>query len=673
MNRSGMLRRIFPFGLSLREKILRRRARVIGKKHAPPDLLPPTPQSCQPIFSPPLPQDHNDYAVLIRPDGRILSCDKALPRRLGVGLQEFIGADIYSFFDPGIAMVRKKAVAAAIKTGESLRYRDESKPGRVYDTRILPVFDKDDRLSSLAIFVGDISAEERAKRERRKLAAGIEQSVDAVIIADMDFNIEYVNQSFEAMTGYSRREAFGRNLGKFYKTPQQEEKFKMCVELLTKGESCSNRFLLVSKDGDVCVCDQSVSPVRARYGVILGYVFVWRDATQVSKLEKQLRQAQKMEAIGALASGIAHDFNNILGPIILHTELCLSKTSKDDPIRASLPEILDAAKRARALVEQLLHLGRSRGRDTPIPFRLSTLVKECTKLLAPGFSPGIRIRLQFETQSDLTLADPDQVHQVILNLATNAADAMKEFGGVLTFTISNQAIGESDWSRHPGLPAGEYICLTATDTGHGISPICLKKIFEPFYSTKTRTGGMGLGLSVVQNIVARMRGSISVESEPGLGTSFHVLLPKAHAPEAEAPAPPHTRRPLRKTPRILFVDDEEALVGSLGAALKGLGYAVECRVTAAEALGAFLHRPDGYDLAMIDYFMPHMNGLELARELWRVRPGLSVVLFSAYADKIPARELEHSGIKAFLPKPFDLESLEKTIAAVCGEATSTKS
>jgi len=380
-----------------------------------------------------------------------------------------------------------------------------------------------------------------------------------------------------------------------------------------------------------------------------------------------------LEAIGALASGIAHDFNNILGPIILHTELCLSKTSKDDPIRASLPEILDAAKRARALVEQLLHLGRSRGRDTPIPFRLSSLVKECTKLLAPGFSPGIRIRFQFETQSDLTLADPDQVHQVIMNLATNAADAMKEFGGVLTFAISGQTIGENDWSRHPGLPAGEYICLTASDTGHGISPVCLKKIFEPFYSTKTRTGGMGLGLSVVQNIVARMRGSISVESEPGLGTSFHVLLPKAHASEPETPAPLHNRRQLRKTPRILFVDDEEALVGSLGAALKGLGYAVECRVTAAEALGAFLHRPDGYDLVMIDYFMPHMNGLELARELWRVRPGLSVVLFSAYADKIPARELEHSGIKAFLPKPFDLETLERTIVEVCTETTAPAS
>jgi PAS domain S-box-containing protein len=493
--------------------------------------------------------------------------------------------------------------------------------------------------------------------------------VDAVIIADLDFNIEYVNQSFEAMTGSSRKEAFGRNLGEFYKAPHQEENFKVCVELLAKGESCSNRFLLVSKNGDVCVCDQSVSPVRARYGVILGYVFVWRDATQVSKLEKQLRQAQKMEAIGALASGIAHDFNNILGPIILHAELCLSKIPEDDPMRASLPEILDAAKRARALVEQLLHLGRSQGRDTPIPFRLSSLVKECIKLLAPGFSPGIRIRLLLETQSDLTLADPDQVHQVILNLATNAADAMKEFGGVLTFTISSQIIGESDWSRHPGLPAGEYVCLTAGDTGHGMSPVCLKRIFEPFFSTKTRTGGMGLGLSVVQNIVARMRGGISVESEPGLGTSFHVLLPKAHEPEAEAPVPRQQRQPLLEKPRILLVDDEEALAGSLGAAFKGLGYAVECRVTASEALKTFLRRPDGYDLVMLDYFMPHMNGLELAREMWRVRPGLPVVLFSAYTDKISASTLAHSGIKAFLAKPFDLESLEQTIAAVCGQAT----
>lgn len=620
-----------------------------------------------------MPQDNYDYVVLINPEGRILSSDHALPRRLGVVPSDFLGADLYSFFDPESAALRRKAAAMVLSSGEPLCYCDESRPGRVYDTRIMPVYGPERRIDALAIFVRDITSEERSERERRKLAAAIEQAAEAVIIVDPEFNIEYVNQAFEAMTGYSRQEVFGRALETFYSGRLQEEQFRLCARLLERGEVCSDRFHLVSKTGEVCVCDQSVSPVRARYGVILGYVFVWRDATQVSKLEEQVRRAQKMEAIGALASGIAHDFNNILGPIILHAELCLSRMHERAPLETSLPEILEAAKRARALAGQLLHLGRGRGKDIAIPFRLSSLVKECITLLKPGLSPDIRVKVRVESPSDLILADPDHVHQVIMNLATNAADAMRDGGGDLTFAISEETVGEKDWSRHSGLPAGRYIRLAVSDTGHGMPPSCLERIFEPFFSTKGRSGGVGLGLSVVQNIVARLRGSIDVESEPGVGTSFHLLLPMSGPSEIEAP------RPLRQPPlprrrvRILFVDDDEATAASLTAAITGLGHAVECRVTAVDALRAFLRRPDGFDLAMLDLFMPHMNGLALAKELMYVRPDLPVVLFSAYTDRVSPDEMKQCGIKAFLSKPFDMETLDETIRQVCGQDAEMKS
>jgi PAS domain S-box-containing protein len=621
----------------------------------------------QPVFYLPLPQEQFEYAALISPDGRILSSDQALPKRLGTELSAFIGANIYSFFPPEVAALRRRAAATVMRSGEPVRYRDESRPGRIYDTRVLPVFGPDGGVSSLAVLVNDVTAEERAVEDRSKLSAAIEQAVEAVIIADVAFNIEYVNQSFEAMTGYSRKEVSGRNLDCFFKGKRQEDRFKRCVTLLTNGEVCAGRFLLVSKSGESCVCDQSVSPVRARYGVILGYVFVWRDATQVSNLEKQLRHAQKMEAIGALASGIAHDFNNILGPIMLHAELCLSKVAEDDPMRASLPEIIDAAKRAKALAEQLLYLGRSREKDIPIPFGLGSLVKECVKLLRPGLSPDINVSVRIEARSDLTLADPDQIHQVIMNLATNAADAMREFGGNLTFRISNVSVGEDGWSGRPDLPVGEYVRLSVEDAGHGISPALMEKIFEPFFSAKSTRDGSGLGLSVVQNIVARMRGALEVESEPGMGTVFHVLLPAAEISAAETPAPARRKPPAPRKARILLVDDDEAMAGGLTTALKGLGYAVDRRVSASEALAAFLRRPDGYDLAMLDLVMPHMNGLELSGEMLRVRPGLPVVLFSSHPDRVSPEEIAQSGIRAFLPKPFDLETLDRTIRRVCGE------
>jgi PAS domain S-box-containing protein len=608
-----------------------------------------------------------DYALLLSPDGKVLAADEALPQRLGFTPEEFLGADVFALSLPDIAASRKKAVEQVLASGQALHYREIPRPGVAYDMRILPVFGPGRAVGALAVLVSDMSAEERAEKERHKLATAIEQTVEAVVITDLDFRIEYVNQAFETMSGYSRKEALGRALPSFYKGKPQLDKFERCAATIARGEPWTNRFLLVAKSGEASVCDQTISPVRAKFGRMLGYVFVWRDATRISELEKQVRHAQKMEAIGGLASGIAHDFNNILGPIILHAELCLSKLREDDPMQGSLPEILDAAKRAKALAQQLLYLGRGQENDAPIPFRLTSLLKECVKLLTPGLSPGILVRVSCEAASDLVLANPDHVHQVIMNLSTNAADAMRERGGVLTLAVGEVTVGDQDGRRYPNLNSGDYVRLSVSDTGHGMNSSLMERIFEPFFSTKTQSGGSGLGLSVVLNIVSRMRGSVDVESQPGQGSTFHVLLPKAPSltPDLARPAP-EPRAPSRSV-RILLVDDEEAMAKGAAMALADLGYTVDCRASAAEGFAAFLESPDGYDLAMLDFVMPHLNGLELAGVLRRIRPCLPVILFSAYADKISSEEIFSAGINAFLAKPFDMRALHRAIGEVLGD------
>jgi PAS domain S-box-containing protein len=629
------------------------RANTLNKLNIHPGL--------HPTFTPASTKSHYDYVLLISPDGTVLSCDESLPERLGVPFEEFLGANLYSFFPPDIAAARRAAAEEVLRSGEPAHYRDKSKSGKIFETRILPLFEKAGTPSALAVCVHDVTSENQAVNHRRKLTAAVEQAAETVVIVDLDFRIEYVNQAFESMTGYSRRESRGLPVEELFTGATQKEKFARGRQLLENGEVWTDRFILKRRSGDSLICDQIVSPVRVKFGVVLGYVFAWRDSSHVSALEKQLRYAQKMEAVGALAGGIAHDFNNILGPIVLHAELCMSRIREDDPARASLPEILGAAKRAKSLVDQLLHLGRAREGDTPVPFGLGALIKECLKLLKPCLAPDIKVRLENSCSSDLILADPNQAHQVIMNLSTNAAEAMKDSGGRLTFSLADVSIPDSQNRQILGLQAGEFVKMTVRDTGYGINSGALEKIFEPFYTTKNRTGGAGLGLSVVKSILTGLGGYIDVESQPGAGSAFHVYFPKAMSAPEEL-LPQETLRPITiKRTRILFVDDDPVMAKSVSMTLKDLGFSVTTRTAGALGLHTFAQKTDEFDLALLDFVMPYMNGLTLAKELWRLRPDIPVILFSAYSDKILPNDLWPQGLKAFLAKPFDIAQLTAAI------------
>jgi len=388
----------------------------------------------------------------------------------------------------------------------------------------------------------------------------------------------------------------------------------------------------------------------------LHYAF---DITGKKKLEAQLQQAQKMEAIGSLAGGIAHDFNNILSPIIVNAEMAMMDIADHSPMHSQIGQILNAAMRARDLVTQILTFSRQ-GRQEPKPFKISLIVKEAIKLLRSTLPATIEINYKFETKSDTVLADPTQIHQVLMNLCTNAAHAMMEKRGMLEVSLTavdiNSEVLEQYIEPVPGQP---YLKITVTDTGHGIRPDVLERIFEPYFTTKQVNAGTGMGLSVVHGIVKNHGGGISVASEPGKGTTFHVFLPII---EIGVTKEVKTSQDLpRGTERILYIDDEKPMVDAIKPMLERLGYEVTARTSSIESLETFRSNPFRFDIVITDQTMPNMTGIQLARELRQIRPDILIILCTGYSEWVNEENVRQMGISAFVMKPIVMREIEKTI------------
>lgn len=596
----------------------------------------------------------SSFALLIAPDGTIIAANEAVAHRLRIPLARFVGSCIYDHFS-GEAGERRRAMAAlALETGKAQYYEDMSSSGNVLDTVIHPVLNAEGRVSALAVFVTDVTGQQRIVHERLRMATAIEQAVEAVVIYDTDFSIRYVNQAFEEMTGYSLSEVRGLSGEMLYQGQHQEKSLGFIRAAMAEGEAWTGRTFNTRKDGRVIQVEKTVSPIRGRFGVPLGWVSVWRDVTHVAVLEKQLRQAQSMEAIGTLAGGIAHDFNNILGPIILHAELGQTMVPEGSPAQLSFSEILEAANRARALVDQILSLSRKHEADDPVPFSLSSICKECIRFLRPSLPATIAIVEDRRTEADTILADPTQIHQVIMNLATNAAHAMREKGGTLTLAVQAVDLDESMRSLFPDSEAGRYVMLTVKDTGQGMPKEHLERAFDPFFTTK-KSLGTGLGLTVVQNIVTRHGGAVRLESSPGVGTAFHVLLPRSAALLPDQVQAPEAGS-LQGRGRVLFVDDEAALRTSTSLALTQLGYEVLCCASGQDAYELFHAAPESYDLLLADVTMPGMTGLDLARRILAEHPGARVVLTSGFSDLINPEKAKELGL-GYLKKPYSTGTL----------------
>jgi len=390
------------------------------------------------------------------------------------------------------------------------------------------------------------------------------------------------------------------------------------------------------------------------------------DITHEKTMEAQLHQSQKMEAIGTLAGGIAHDFNNILGGIIGYAGLSHLKTS-DTRIKPYLEQILRACDRAKDLVNQILTFSRQKDHEKK-PLSVTAVVKEALKLIRSSLPATVEIRLHHENFSDTVLANATQIHQVLINLCTNAAHAMRERGGFLDVQLSRLDIA-AETSRECLPSKGSYLKLVVRDTGHGIDPAVMDKIFDPFYTTKEPGEGTGLGLSTVYGIVKNHDGTISVSSKPGEGTAFTICLPLI-----DIDGKPQ-ERDTEEIPlghgHVLFVDDEELLASIGKEMLSFLGYNVSVRFSSLDALEAFRANPDRFDLVITDTTMPNMTGSILASEILKVRPGIPIIMTSGFSEKMNAEEARKIGVSEFIMKPISLGNLARTVRRVLDQQQAT--
>lgn len=376
------------------------------------------------------------------------------------------------------------------------------------------------------------------------------------------------------------------------------------------------------------------------------------------KLEAQLQQAQKMEAIGTLAGGIAHDFNNILSAIIGYTELSMLEISQRSSTMDNLNEIIKASHRARDMVKQILAFSRQHQQER-IPIQISQIVKEALKMLRGSLPTTIEIRNHIENGIGIVEADATQIHQVLMNLSTNAAQAMGEKGGILKIDLANVDVDPAKAAHHADLRQGSYVRLTVSDTGEGMTQEVLERIFEPYFTTKEKEIGTGMGLAVVHGIVKGHGGEITVQSKPGEGSSLSVYLPRI---EKEI-RPEAMRTDVLSTghERILFVDDEQALVDIGRRMLEKLGYKVTTRVSSVEALELFRAKPGQFDLVVTDMTMPNMTGDRLAKELMQIRADIPIVLCTGYSECISKESAKKTGIKEFIMKPLAMKELADAI------------
>ncbi len=564
---------------------------------------------------------------------------------------------------------RKKMLRAIREDGVVRDYEItlKKKDGSPIFASTTSAFRKDDQGNILGVegIIRDISERKRAEEELMRLAKVIEQASEAIIVTDTNWIIDYVNPAFTVMTDYEGTEAIGEHL-RILKSDKYDRAFYRDIrKTLTEGHVWSGRLTNRKKNGSFYESEVTAFPIRNLSGAVINYVAIHRDISSQVKLEADLRQAQKMEAIGTLAGGIAHDFNNILGIILGYADLELIESAGSGESRDRVKQIRKAALRARDLVRQILTFSRTHEKER-LPMQVGPLLKEALKLLRAALPSTIEIRRKIDLEADdgdLISADATQIHQVLMNLCTNAGHAMREKGGILDVSMSYVHFGPDDSARPPELPAGAYVRICVSDTGCGMDGKVMERIFDPFFTTKGVAEGTGMGLSVVHGIVRSHGGTITVVSEPGAGSTFCVFFPAgAKEVEIKSDAVPEGI-PMGKE-SILFVDDEPELALLGKEALEQFGYTVFSTAKAVEAFDVFRAAPDRFDLVITDQTMPEMTGIELAAELRQIRPNIPVILCTGYSELVTEQTLRAAGIQEVMMKPLIMHEMGRVIRRV---------
>lgn len=506
------------------------------------------------------------------------------------------------------------------------------------------------------ILVRDNTERRRAEEHANRLAAAVEQAADAVVITDISGTIQYVNPAFEQIFGFTRAEVIGRNPAMLKSGRHDSEFYRRLWEAILSGRVWQGRFTDRRKDETVVELNTTISPVRDPAGRIANFVAVSHDTTREIELQDQLRQSQKMEAIGRLAGGIARDFNNVLTSILGNVDLILRRMSQTAELRDNVEQIRDAAQRAAAMVAQLLTFSRKQV-VYPRVISINDAVESMTRLLSRIIGNKIRMETHLEPQAGWIRIDPVQFEQVIMNLVLNARDAMPN-GGLLRLATSVQRVDDSESAGDPDLPPDLYATLTVSDTGHGMDEKIQARIFEPFFTTKEFGQGTGLGLSIVYGIVRQSGGAIRVQSAPAKGTIFTIYFPKARA-EAEGVSLPTEPG----APRTVLIVDDEPAVGKLAARiLMEQGFLILQALNGQEAIDILRRNRSDVALLLTDLVMPKMDGLRLAELVRKERPTRPIVFMSGHPETIDFKPEDWNGTFNYVRKPFRADQLLDAVA-----------
>ena len=489
----------------------------------------------------------------------------------------------------------------------------------------------------------------------------------AIFLLDVDGYVATWNAGAQRIKGYTAAEIVGQHFSCFY-TPEDVAAGRPQLLLqqahdvgMVKDEGWRLR-----KDGSRFWAEVALTAIRDEAGELCGFAKVTRDLTDRRQVQEARARSQKLEALGTLSAGIAHDFNNILLTMTGNAKLALADLAADQPARESVEEIAKACKRATDLVQRIMAFSLSQEPKVGVA-QLATVVEEALKLVRASLPALIAIRTQFAPALPEVAADASQIHQIIVNLATNAAQAIGARSGFIEFGLDLVNIGSGNAAIIHSLSAGPYVRLSVGDDGCGMDGATMERIFDPFFSTKGPGQGTGLGLSVVHGIMKSYKGAVTVYSQPGKGTTFRLYFPvhagaqPAAAPAAAADAPQIT--PARGE-RVLFIDDEDALVFLVTRLLKQLGYAVAAYSDPNDALQAFRAAPHDFDVAVTDLSMPAMSGFAFARALLAVRPDIPILMTSGYVRPEDRRMAEQIGIREVILKPDTVEELSGALDRV---------
>jgi PAS domain S-box-containing protein len=599
-------------------------------------------------------------------EGNFTSFNRAAERITGYTREEGLRMSIAQVVTPESLGLARQMFANKLAGAPSTAYDVEilTKTGQrvplEISTRLMYAGDQPIGVQGIARDITERQRAQAALREsEERYRQLVEHSPDGISI-DCHGIFVFINTAGATLFGAAHPEQLlGKSVFDFIHPAYHEAVRARRQQVYDTGYAEPAERQLIRLDGQVI--DVEISVIATSYQGQPAIQAVIRDITGRKRLEAQLRQAQKMEAIGTLAGGIAHDFNNILAALLGFTELALLDMSEDSRAWQNLQEVLVAGQRAKKLIQQILTFSRQTEQERK-PVQLSLIIKEALSLLRASLPSTIDIHQQITAVAATVWADATQMHQVLMNLGTNAAYAMRDSGGILDVHLDPIEVDAAFAAVHPELRPGPYVRLTVRDTGQGMTPEARERIFDPFFTTKDVHEGTGLGLAVVHGIVTSHEGAITVESAPGQGTTFAIYLPRieetgADATYLDASLPGGSEH-------VLFVDDEVALARLGQEMLEHLGYTVTVRTSSIEALEAFRTMPRRFDLVITDQTMPNMTGETLAREMRRLRPELPIILCTGFSHTITAEKAQMLRLNAFLMKPLTTRELAVTIRQV---------